>query len=130
MDRVYKPNIGELFVALNTPHGGALVNLIADESQLESLKKETLNLPSWDLTERQVCDLELLMNGAFSPLTGFMNQKDYASVLSNMRLADGSLWSMPITLDVPKNVADELAIGDKLALRDIEGVVLAVITVE
>lgn len=117
-------------MALNTPHGGKLVNLLADDSRLDSLKKETVNLPSWDLTERQVCDLELLMNGAFSPLTGFMNQNDYASVLSDMRLADGHLWSMPINLDVPKNVADELTIGDKLALRDIEGVVLATLTVE
>jgi len=116
-------------MALNMPHGGKLVNLIPDQKHIDLLKKETLNLPSWDLTERQVCDLELLLNGGFSPLTGFMNKADYDSVLQNMRLADGTLWPMPITLDVKPETADTLNTGDKLALRDIEGVVLAVITV-
>jgi sulfate adenylyltransferase len=117
-------------MALNTPHGGELVNLIPDQQTVEKLKKETLNLPSWDLTERQVCDLELILNGGFSPLKGFMNKADYDSVLSTMRLANGTLWPMPITLDIKEKLASSLSKGDKLALRDIEGVVLAIITVE
>ncbi len=116
-------------MALNMPHGGKLVNLIPDQKHIDLLKKETLNLPSWDLTERQVCDLELLLNGGFSPLTGFMNKADYDAVLQDMRLADGTLWPMPITLDVKPETAETLNTGDKLALRDIEGVVLAIITI-
>ena len=114
---------------LNTPHGGKLINLIPDADQVAKLKQQTVDLPSWDLTERQVCDIELLMNGGFSPLTGFMNQADYNSVLADMRLADGTLWSMPITLDVKAELAESLKPGDQLALRDVEGVVLAILTV-
>ena len=114
---------------LNTPHGGKLISLIPDADQVAKLKQQTVDLPSWDLTERQVCDIELLMNGGFSPLTGFMNQADYNSVLADMRLADGTLWSMPITLDVKAELAESLKSGDQLALRDVEGVVLAILTV-
>ena len=114
---------------LNTPHGGKLINLIPDADQVAKLKQQTVDIPSWDLTERQVCDIELLMNGGFSPLTGFMNQADYNSVLADMRLADGTLWSMPITLDVKAELAESLKSGDQLALRDVEGVVLAILTV-
>lgn len=117
-------------MALNTPHGGKLINLIPTQEQIEKLKNETLDLPSWDLSERQACDIELLLNGGFSPLTGFMNKSDYDSVLKDMRLADGSLWPMPITLDVTSEIAESLNQGDRLALRDIEGVVLAIITID
>jgi sulfate adenylyltransferase len=86
-------------------------------------------MPSWDLTERQLCDLELLINGGFSPLTGFMNKGDYDSVLKDMRLSDGTLWPMPITLDVNAQLAENLQKGDSLALRDGEGVVIAVLNV-
>ncbi|MBL4773252.1 MAG: sulfate adenylyltransferase, partial [Alcanivoracaceae bacterium] len=117
-------------MALNTPHGGELVNLIPSQQHIDLLKQDTLNLPSWDLTERQICDLELLLNGGFSPLTGFMNKTDYDSVLKDMRLADGTLWPIPITLDVKTEIAQSLKSGDKLALRDVEGVVIAIITVD
>jgi len=117
-------------MALNTPHGGKLINLIPNQEQFEILKKETLELPSWDLSERQVCDIELLLNGGFSPLEGFMNKSDYDNVLKDMRLSDGTLWPMPITLDVDSSLAESLNQGDRLALRDIEGVVLAIINVE
>ncbi|MCF6288195.1 MAG: bifunctional sulfate adenylyltransferase/adenylylsulfate kinase [Proteobacteria bacterium] len=116
-------------MALNTPHGGELINLIPSQQQIDELKQQTLNLPSWDLTERQICDLELLLNGGFSPLTGFMSKVDYAAVLTDMRLADGTLWPMPITLDVTTEMAQSLKASDKLALRDVEGVVIAVITI-
>ena len=59
--------------------------------------------PSWDLTARQLCDLELLMSGGFSPLRGFMNRADYEGVCKDMRLASGILWPMPITLDVSED---------------------------
>jgi sulfate adenylyltransferase len=89
------------------------------------LKDEAGELVSWDLTPRQICDLELLMNGGFYPLTGFHTEADYNSVVENMRLADGSLWPMPITLDVSKKFADDIKTGQKIALRDQEGVILA-----
>ena len=66
----------------------------------DTAKKEAANYVSWDLTPRQICDLELIMNGGFSPLNGFLDEEDYNSVLDNMRLKDGSLWPIPITLDV------------------------------
>ena len=99
--------------------------LYAPFDAAESLKMEATELVSWDLTQRQTCDLELLMNGGFYPLTGFLGHKDYDSVVKDMRLADGSLWPMPINLDVPAEFAENLAVGQKIALRDQEGVILA-----
>ena len=116
--------------SLISPHGGVLVDLVVDDARAEELKNESRDWASWDLTERQLCDIELLMNGAFSPLTGFLAKADYESVCDNMRLADGTLWPMPIMLDVTAEVAEGLESGSKLALRDPEGVMLAVIHVE
>ena len=74
--------------------------LFAAENEVKRLKLEATDLVSWDLTPRQICDLELLMNGGFYPLNGFLGQKDYNSVVENMRMADGNLWPIPINLDV------------------------------
>ena len=115
---------------LNPPHGGALVNLIADPKRREEIRAASKQWPSWDLTERQLCDLELLLNGGFSPLRGFMGQADYESVCSSMRLANGLIWTMPIILDLPAELARQLKTGASLALRDPEGVMLAVLHVE
>jgi len=79
---------------------------------------------------RQICDLEMLLNGAFSPLEGFMGTEDYESVLTNMRLADGILWPMPITLDVTEEFAESVETGDRVALRDQEGVLVATLEVD
>ncbi len=115
---------------LIAPHGGALVDLIVDDARAAELKAASADWPSWDLTPRQVCDLELLMNGGFSPLRTFLNQADHESVCTQMRLADGTLWPMPITLDVTEEMASQLSAGVSLALRDLEGVILAVLHVE
>ena len=101
--------------------------LFVPSAQQTALKQHAANLPSWDLTPRQICDLELLMNRGFYPLTGFMSQQDYQSVVAEMRLADGALWPMPITLDVGEEFAEALKIGDEVALRDEEGVILAIL---
>ncbi len=93
------------------------------------LKVEAGSMPSWDLTARQACDLELLMNGGFHPLRGFHSEADYNGVVENMRTADGTLWPIPITLDVSEKFADTVAQGGRIALRDAEGVILAVMTV-
>jgi sulfate adenylyltransferase len=116
---------------LIAPHGGKLVDLVAEPEQARELKAHSCQWPSWDLTARQICDLELLMSGGFSPLTGFMNQGDYEGVCHNMRLQSGVLWPMPITLDVKEEFAKTLQPGSsKIALRDPEGVMLAVLHVE
>src|SRR5579863_8442260 len=112
------------------PHGGSLVNLLASPDRCARLHAESRDWQSWDLTPRQICDLELLMNGAFSPLRGFMCRSDYESVCSSMRLSNGLIWPMPITLDLPEELARKLAPGAQLALRDSEGVMLAVLHVE
>ncbi len=112
------------------PHGGTLVDLITGAERARELKTESRDWPSWDLTPRQICDLELLMNGGFSPLTGFLCRQDYEVVCREMRLADGTLWPMPIILDVTEELAGALDRGSKLALRDPEGVMLAALHVE
>jgi sulfate adenylyltransferase len=113
------------------PHGGELVDLIAQPERIAELKYHSKEWPSWDLTGRQLCDLELLVTGGFSPLRGFMTRADYEGVCHNMRLANGTLWPMPITLDVTEELAKKLTPGtSKLALRDPEGVMLAGLNVE
>jgi sulfate adenylyltransferase len=116
---------------LIAPHGGELVQLQVPEARAAELKAQSKDWPSWDLTPRQLCDLELLMSGGFSPLGGFMNRADYEGVCHNMRLSSGILWPMPITLDVTEQFAKKLTAGSsKIALRDPEGVMLAVLHVE
>ncbi|HTC57512.1 MAG TPA: bifunctional sulfate adenylyltransferase/adenylylsulfate kinase [Candidatus Sulfotelmatobacter sp.] len=113
------------------PHGGELVDLIARPERIAELKSHSKEWPSWDLTARQLCDLELLITGGFSPLGGFMTRADYEGVCHNMRLSSGTLWPMPITLDVTEEFAKKLTPGtSKVALRDPEGVMLAVLNVE
>lgn len=113
------------------PHGGELVQLIASQERSAELKAHSKDWPSWDLTPRQLCDLELLLSGGFSPLRGFMRRGDYERVCNNMLLASGVIWPMPITLDVTEDFAKKLTPGSsKIALRDPEGVMLAVLDVE
>jgi sulfate adenylyltransferase len=113
------------------PHGGELINLVAQPDRIAELKTHSKEWPSWDLTGRQLCDLELLITGGFSPLRGFMTRRDYEGVCHNMRLANGVLWPMPITLDVTEEFAKKLTAGSsKVALRDPEGVMIAVLLVE
>jgi sulfate adenylyltransferase len=113
------------------PHGGELVQLVAPPEAVNELKARSREWPSWDLTTRQLCDLELLMSGGFSPLRGFMIRADYDGVCNNMRLATGLLWPIPVTLDVSEDFAKSLKPGrSKIALRDPEGVMLAVLDVE
>jgi sulfate adenylyltransferase len=112
-----------------TAHGGQLLNLYCDENTLATEKAKSQHSPSWTLNHRQLCDVELLLNGAFSPLKGFLTQADYTSVLSSLRLVDGTLWPMPINLDVSSAFAQSITLGDTLALKDAEGVHIANLTV-
>ncbi|MDN5865301.1 MAG: bifunctional sulfate adenylyltransferase/adenylylsulfate kinase [Gammaproteobacteria bacterium] len=104
--------------------------LYAAPEQAAKLKSLAGKSPEWALTLRQLCDLELLMSGGFSPLDGFMTRVDYDGVVRAMRLASGALWPMPITLDVSRTFARGLSTGDRVALRDEEGVALAILDVE
>ena len=101
---------------LISPHGEVLKNLVAHGRRAEKLRQEAVYLPSWDLTQRQVLDIELLLNGAFSPLEGFIGQADYTSMCEKMCLADGTIWPIPITLDVTEEFASDIALGDRFAL--------------
>lgn len=114
---------------LNAPHGGSLKQLLVAGADAAALKKEAVSLPSWDLTPKQVCDVELLLNSGFSPLTGFLGEADYRKVCETMRLADGTLWPIPINLDVTEAFAKTVKTGSRVALRHPEGMVLAVLTV-
>ncbi|KAJ3189263.1 Sulfate adenylyltransferase [Gaertneriomyces sp. JEL0708] len=118
----------------NAPHGGVLKDLIArDLPKQDALLAEAATLPSIKLNERQVCDLELLLNGGFSPLEGFLTQQEYDSVLDNLRLPNGLLWSIPITLDVADHHIKSANIqpGSRITLRNSQDdAPLAILTVK
>ncbi len=116
--------------AYKEAHGGVLRELYLGESVAEQEKILAMEYPSWDLGPRQLCDIELLLNGAFSPLEGFLGQKDYKSVMEDMRLSSGILWPLPIMLDVTEAFADSITQGGMIALRDSEGVLVATMEVE
>jgi sulfate adenylyltransferase len=103
---------------------------MVDAARAARLKSASRDWPSWSLSARQICDLELMLNGGFSPLDRFIGSEDYESVCRRMRLADDSLWPVPVTLDVSEELGAQLAVGDPLALRDPEGMMLAVVYVE
>ena len=90
------------------PHGGKLCNSFIQKENLNDIKNEILRLRSWSLTDRQLCDVELILNGGFSPLVGFMNQDDYDSVCEKTRLQNNHLWPIPITLDITSELADNI----------------------
>ncbi|PZO65929.1 MAG: adenylyltransferase [Paracoccus denitrificans] len=114
---------------MTQPNHAPIPELFVSPEAAESLKAQAADLPSWDLSARQVCDLDLIMNGGFYPLKGFLTEGDYNSVLDNMRLASGELWPMPVTLDVSAAFADGVEPGQDIALRDAEGVILAIMSV-
>eukprot|EP01100_Stratorugosa_tubuloviscum_P005952 TRINITY_DN25_c1_g1_i7.p1 TRINITY_DN25_c1_g1~~TRINITY_DN25_c1_g1_i7.p1 ORF type:complete len:579 (-),score=315.59 TRINITY_DN25_c1_g1_i7:560-2296(-) len=114
----------------NSPYGGVLCDLVATGDKLKALIEESYELISLTLNERHLCDIELLLNGGFSPLTGFMNQPDYQRVVEELRLVNGTLFPLPITLDVSKEKAESFKIGQRVALRDPEGSLVAIITIE
>ena len=114
---------------MTAPNLAPIPELFVSYDSAAKLKHEAGELVSWDLTQRQICDLELLMNGGFYPLKGFLGEADYNGVVKEMRLADGTLWPMPITLDVSEGFAEKVEPGQDIALRDAEGVILAIMSV-
>ncbi len=115
---------------LIAPHGGTLVNLIAPADKTAALQREAQSLMRIKLGEREQCDLELMAIGGFSPLTGFMGERDFHSVCDRMRLTAGLAWSVPIVCPVAKDVAERISVGQRVTLVDDKDRPLAVMTVQ
>ena len=113
---------------LISPYGGSLVNLVVAADSRDELKVYASSLPSVQISERAVYDLELLATGAFSPLTGFMGQADYYSVLHEMRLSNGTLFPLPVTLPISPEAA--IRLDRDISLRNAKNELLAVMRVE
>ncbi len=113
---------------LISPYGGTLVDLLVPPAEAEALKQQASRLPSIQVSERVVCDLELLATGAFSPLDRFMSQADFQRVLDEMRLVSGHIFSIPVTLPVVPGEAIHL--DREIALRNAQNQLLAVLTIE
>ena len=111
------------------PHGGELCELIVSEEERKHLQKTALQYPSLTLNDRQLCDFEMLLNGGFSPLTGFLGEEDYQSVLKNNRLSNNTVWPIPITLDVSEEFSKDINTNDKIVLRDHEGIALGILNI-
>ncbi|NIT60125.1 MAG: bifunctional sulfate adenylyltransferase/adenylylsulfate kinase [Aliifodinibius sp.] len=113
---------------LISPYGGQLVNLMVHPEILYEIKNRASRLPSLQLSERSICDLELLAVGAFSPLDRFMGREDYQCVLDKMHLSNGYIFPIPITLSVEQSA--EVALDQEIALRDAKNELLAVMSVD
>jgi sulfate adenylyltransferase len=121
---------GETMMKANliAPYGGKLVNLVVDDKEREGLLARAPKLSSIKITMRNLCDLELLATGGFSPLTTFMSKADYERVLHEMRLADGTLWPLPITLTAdPRELP---TVGEDIVLRNTNNDVIAIMTLD
>jgi sulfate adenylyltransferase len=112
------------------PYGGKLVDLVVPAPEAAELKEYAKRLISIRISERAVCDLELLATGAFSPLDRFMSQADHQSVLDTMRLADGHIFPLPVTLPIDDEDRARIKVGDEIALRDLQNELLAIMTVK
>ena len=113
---------------LITPFGGDLVNLVASVEMVDDLRDKAGRLPSIQISERAVCDLELLATGGFSPLERFMSQDDFRSVVEDMRTSNGTLFPIPITLPVDNDAG--ISLDSRIALRDPNNNLLAIMDVE
>jgi sulfate adenylyltransferase len=111
------------------PHGGVLIDRLAAPAEVEALRQRASKLPALTLDAREIADLELIATGAASPLTGFLGSADYRGVVERMRLADGTVWPLPLTLAVDEETAARLAPGREAALHDAAGLLWGVLSV-
>ncbi len=114
-------------MSLVQPHGGTLINRIAQGAEREALLQSAANISTITLNAREEADLELIANGAFSPLEGFLGQADYLSVRDDKRLANGLVWSIPVTLSVSEEEKNKLTVGEDVALLARDGSLLALL---
>jgi len=114
-------------MSLVQPHGGALVNRSVSGAEREALLHAAVDLQTITLNAREEADLELIANGAFSPLEGFLGEADYLSVRDDKRLANGLVWSIPVTLSVSEAEKNKLQIGADVALNGRDGRLLALL---
>jgi sulfate adenylyltransferase len=105
-------------------------SLLVHFRRVEHIKKKAVDYPSFNLNERQLCDLELLCNRAFYPLKGFVGQADYEAIIETRHLTNKTLWPVPIYLDIPESLALQLEKGQSLSLCDGEGFLLAILHIE
>ena len=117
---------------LITPYGGSLVDLLVKGKEREDLLQKAVDLPSFQISERAICDLELLATGAFSPLDRFMNESDYLGVLNDMKLSDGTMFPMPVTLSLDEEELkkEKVQIGSSIVLRSLTNDILAILEVD
>src|SRR5438874_4458994 len=116
-------------MSLIDPHGGKLVNRVLEGSAAKTAASEASGYKSVTLSPREQFDLEMIAIGAFSPLTGFMGSADFSSVCKNTRLANGTVWPIPVTLCPADDVASTITVGKKYALKDDKGRPLGILTV-
>lgn len=120
----------ENFMQTIEPHGGALINRIIEGPKAEAAQERARDLPTVRLDDRQWCDLEMIAMGAYSPLTGFMGRADYRSTIETMHLSSGLPWTIPITLAVSREIANQQVEGQQIALAGEDGIAVALMTVE
>lgn len=130
MSHIYEEE-GKCIMTAILPHGGTLVDKIITGPEQKALLQTARELFPIRVNSWTISDLDLIGVGAFSPLTGFMNESDYRSVVTDMRLADGTVWSIPITLAVAESIASELKLGQQVALvGETDGTIYAVLNIE
>jgi sulfate adenylyltransferase len=113
-----------------SPHGGKLVNKVVDDQDKERLLNQVENMVHISLSNRDLVEAENIATGLYSPIEGFMNEEDYKSVVENMRLADGTVWTIPVVLGVTEEKAGKIEEGKRIALTDNDDKVYAVMDVE
>ena len=114
-------------MSLIEPHGGRLIDREARGAEREELLRQSAHMPELTLNAREEADLELIAHGALSPLEGFMGEADYLLVRDQKRLANGLIWTIPVTLSATEEERAKLNIGDDVALRSGDGRLLAVL---
>ena len=111
------------------PHGGTLTTRLVSDDRIQALESEAQSLVTIQVPKREQCDIEMIGNGAFSPLDGFMGEADFHGVCDKMQMANGTSWPIPITCSTDSATADKIDIGSRVALTDHNGRLLAVLTV-
>lgn len=112
------------------PHGGTLINCFAKNEELKALTEHAAKLTSIAVSKRVLCDIEMIAIGAFSPLNGFVGEKDYKSIIEKMRLSNGLIWPIPITLSVHKEEYEKIKNQKEIALKNESNEIVAILSLK